>query len=49
MSSKTSGVTKYKIKIGKANLIVVDTPGLGDTRGDQFDKKHIEEIKSELL
>ena len=33
MSSKTSGVTKYKIKIGKANLIVVDTPGLGDTRG----------------
>ena len=33
MTSKTSGVTQYQVKIGKANLIVVDTPGLGDTRG----------------
>ena len=39
MSSKTSGVTKYKIKIGKANLIVVDTPGLGDTRGASITRR----------
>ncbi len=37
MSSKTSGVTQYEVKIGKANVIIVDTPGLGDTRGSKID------------
>ena len=49
MSSKTSAVTQYLVKIGQANLIVVDTPGLGDTRGTKKDEKHIEEIKSHVL
>ena len=35
MASKTGEATEYYIKIGKANLIIVDTPGFGDTRGSK--------------
>lgn len=45
MSSKTNGVTQYEIKIGKANLIICDTPGFGDTKGSKVDKLHSEKIK----
>jgi len=45
MASKTSGTKNYEIKIGFANLIIIDTPGFGDSRGTKFDNDHLEKIK----
>jgi len=33
MASKTSGCEKYQVKIGKAKVTIIDTPGFGDSRG----------------
>ena len=38
MTSKTNGVTQYELKIGHANLVIMDTPGFGNTKGSKFDK-----------
>jgi len=38
MESKTNGVTQYEIKIGYATLVIIDTPGFGDTKGSAIDK-----------
>ena len=45
MSSKTSGTKKYVIKIGYANLTIIDTPGFGDTRSVTLDDDHLKIIK----
>ena len=45
MSSKTSGTKKYFIKIGFANLTIIDTPGFADSRGAKVDDDHLEKIK----
>lgn len=55
MTSKTSGATTYTIPdmdMGgdPLELLVMDTPGFGDTRGLEYDKEHakliVEELKS---
>jgi septin family protein len=33
MASKTSGCARYEVKIGKAKVTIIDTPGFGDSRG----------------
>jgi hypothetical protein len=40
-ASKTSGVAKYEIKIGYANITIIDTPGFGDSRGNNIDEGHL--------
>jgi len=45
MASKTGGTKKYDIKIGYANLTIIDTPGFADSRGTIFDDIHLEKIK----
>jgi hypothetical protein len=49
MASKTSDANKYKIRIGHANFTIIDTPGFGDTRGMDVDKKNFELIKKRVL
>jgi hypothetical protein len=44
MASKTSGCAKYKMKIGKAEFTIIDTPGFGDTRDLQVDDENIKKI-----
>jgi hypothetical protein len=41
MASKTSGAAKYEIKIGQGNFTIIDTPGFGDSRGEETDKDHV--------
>ena len=40
-ASKTSGVAKYELKIGHANITIIDTPGFGDSRGVDIDTDHV--------
>jgi len=49
MSSKTSDARFYKITIGHANLIIIDTPGFGDTRGLDQDQLHYTRIKEAVM
>ena len=49
MMSKTSDCRFYKIKIGNANLTIIDTPGFGDTRGMDQDEKHYTQIKEAVI
>ena len=49
MASQTSEAKKYKIKIGHANFTIIDTPGFGDSRGEEVDKQNFEEIKKKVL
>ena len=49
MASKTSDAKKYKRKIGKVNLTIIDTPGFGDTRGTEVDNQNFEKIKQTVL
>jgi predicted GTPase len=44
MASKTSDCSKYKCKIGEANLTIIDTPGFGDSRGVKLDDESINKI-----
>eukprot|EP00929_Paragymnodinium_shiwhaense_P081779 TRINITY_DN42888_c0_g2_i3.p1 TRINITY_DN42888_c0_g2~~TRINITY_DN42888_c0_g2_i3.p1 ORF type:complete len:574 (-),score=104.66 TRINITY_DN42888_c0_g2_i3:866-2587(-) len=43
-ASKTSAATTYVLQFDDLTLNIVDTPGFGDTRGQQFDKKHAQMI-----
>lgn len=49
MASKTSEVTKYEVRIGNANLTIIDTPGLGDSRGTLQDEENFKKIKEVVL
>jgi len=49
MHSKTENPLSYSIPIPGFNFTVLDTPGLGDTRGMEFDKRHIERISQALI
>lgn len=49
MASKTCSANVYEIKIGKVNLIILDTPGFGDTRGSNVDKENSEKIRAQIL
>ena len=49
MTSKTSDAKRYEIKIGHANLTVIDTPGFGDSRGTTVDTSNFEKIKQIVL
>jgi len=44
MHSKTEAVTPHEIRVGGLPLVVVDTPGLGDTRGPEVDAQQVAEI-----
>ena len=46
MESKTSDAMKYAVSLGDddINLEIIDTPGFGDSRGMEEDKKHIKRI-----
>ena len=44
MESKTNNATMYKIEIGSWPVGVIDTPGFGDSRGMEEDKKHVGKI-----
>ena len=45
MASKTSDAARYEIKIGRGKFTIIDTPGLGDSRGLKTDVDHIKQIK----
>ena len=50
-ASQTDHITVYKIKWRPGmkinyNLTLIDTPGLGDTRGIHYDKKMIKNIET---
>ena len=49
MASKTSGCEKYQVKIGKARITIIDTPGFGDSRGVQLDDEHVKMICDFIL
>ena len=42
--SQTGAATTYRLEMGRLRLLIVDTPGFGDTRGQEFDKKHTKMI-----
>lgn len=44
MESKTSYSKLYKIEMGTWPVGVIDTPGFGDTRGMEEDKKHVARV-----
>ncbi len=49
LDSKTKEITIYKIKpksgLNFPPLIIIDTPGFGDTGGEKEDKKHLEKFR----
>ena len=49
MSSKTSDAKTYNIRIGNANLTIIDTPGFGDTKGLLTDDINFKRIKAAVL
>lgn len=49
MHSKTNNPESYQIRIPGFKFTVLDTPGLGDTRGMDFDKRHIERISQAII
>uniref|UniRef100_A0A1X7UI58 AIG1-type G domain-containing protein n=1 Tax=Amphimedon queenslandica TaxID=400682 RepID=A0A1X7UI58_AMPQE len=44
MQSKTSDALKYTVSLGDTNLEIIDTPGLGDSRGIEQDINRLEMI-----
>ncbi|XP_011405076.1 PREDICTED: uncharacterized protein LOC105313388 [Amphimedon queenslandica] len=44
MQSKTSDALKYTVSLGDINVEIIDTPGLGDSKGIEQDKKHVTKI-----
>ena len=48
LESKTDGAKLYNVKLRELEIGVIDTPGFGDTRGLEEDKKHTEKIVEAL-
>ena len=48
MESKTLGVKLYNVKLGDLNIGIIDTPGFGDSRGMEEDKKNSQTIVDAL-
>jgi len=46
--SATQQTSVYPINIGSKTIRLIDTPGIGDTRGVQFDKKNMADILATL-
>mmetsp|Transcript_46666 Transcript_46666/g.123288 ORF Transcript_46666/g.123288 Transcript_46666/m.123288 type:complete len:786 (+) Transcript_46666:31-2388(+) len=44
LASKTEQATPYQLPLGPLRLRIVDTPGFGDTRGPDIDKRHAKTI-----
>ena len=44
MASKTSEAKFYKTELGKMRMTAIDTPGFGDSRGLEQDKKNVKKI-----
>ena len=49
MESQTSEVVKYEIRIGHAKFTLMDTPGFGDTRGNEIDEEQADKIRQSVL
>ncbi|KAJ8130220.1 hypothetical protein O1611_g3412 [Lasiodiplodia mahajangana] len=47
-ASATQQTTVYPVTIGDRTIRLVDTPGIGDTRGIQYDKKNMADILATL-
>ncbi|KAI8962748.1 hypothetical protein F5Y11DRAFT_181522 [Daldinia sp. FL1419] len=47
-ASATQKTTVYPVTIGNRTIRLIDTPGIGDTRGIQFDQKNMADILSTL-
>ncbi|KAH8651195.1 hypothetical protein BX600DRAFT_516783 [Xylariales sp. PMI_506] len=43
-ASATQVTTVYPVTVGNRTIRLIDTPGIGDTRGLQYDKKNMEDI-----
>ena len=48
MESKTSGTALYNIELNSLKIGVIDTPGFGDSRGMDEDRKHAQRIIAAL-
>lgn len=48
LESKTTDAKLYNVEMGELKVGVIDTPGFGDTRGIEEDKKHTERIVNAL-
>ena len=48
MESKTLGAKLYNVKLGDLNIGIIDTPGFGDSRGMEEDKKNSQTIVDAL-
>ena len=48
LESKTEGAKLYNVKLCELEVGIIDTPGFGDTRGLEEDKKHTEKIVEAL-
>lgn len=44
MESKTSDAKYYKVKFGELEVGIIDTPGFGDSRGIDEDRKNVKKI-----
>ncbi|KAI1419081.1 hypothetical protein F5Y12DRAFT_789359 [Xylaria sp. FL1777] len=47
-ASATQQTTVYPVTIGSRTIRLIDTPGIGDTRGIQYDKKNMADILATL-
>jgi predicted GTPase len=47
-ASATQQTTVYPVTIGSSTIRLIDTPGIGDTRGIDFDRKNMADILSTL-
>jgi len=48
MESKTSGTALYNVEFNGLEIGIIDTPGFGDSRGIDEDKKHMQKIIAAL-
>ena len=48
MESKTSGIALYNVEFNGLEIGIIDTPGFGDSRGMDEDKKHTQMIIAAL-